>query len=143
MKDLLELSFEAIPVQFEFELWQKILYTLLSVSIICFSLAIQCRVLSFIMRLGRPVDYILRVHTLSSFVFNPISLGFMTALHWSNQLKNYVSDSGCYFIPFLGSVNLFYNGGHSCVIALFRYICILYPEKLTRLGENPAKVSQF
>ena len=56
---------------------------------------------------------------------------------WSDVPKNYVSELGCYFGAFFTFFLAPYTNIHSFFIALFRYVCIIHPEKLSNQNISP------
>ena len=57
------------------------------------------------------------------------------------DLSYFISKKGCYVGPFIVNFTCNYFLCHSFFLSLFRYICILHPEKTFRLGLNAPKVS--
>ena len=71
----------------------------------------------------------------------PISICFLCGLQWMKDLSYFISTKGCYVGPFIVYFTCNYFFCHSFFLSLFRYICILHPEKTFRLGLNASKVS--
>ena len=71
----------------------------------------------------------------------PICICFLCGLQWMKDLSYFISKKGCYVGPFIVNFTGSYFCCHSFFISLFRYICILHPEKTFRLGLNAPKVS--
>ena len=90
---------------------------------------------------GRFVDQIISCHISINGIVLPISICFLCGLQWMKDLSYFISKKGCYVGPFIVNFTGNYFCCHSFFISLFRYICILHPEKTFRLGLNAPKVS--
>ena len=134
--------FFALPDDVKFGFWLKLTYCFLTVVIIVCGLVVHRRVLSFLNRqTGRCVDQIIRFQTKLNIVLFPLSLAYLVGLQWTNCLKGYISHQGCYIATFLCDFHINYIQCHSFAIAMFRYICILHPDKISHLGQNAPQVS--
>ena len=134
--------FYSLPDDFQFGIWLKLTYTILTFAIIIGGLILHRRILTFLNRqTGRCVDQIIGFQTKLNFLLFLLSLAFLTGLQWTNCLKDYISYQGCYIVKFLGDFLVNYIQCHSFTIAMFRYICILHPEKISPLGQNAPQVS--
>ena len=56
---------------------------------------------------------------------------------WTKTTKNYVSDIGCYLGVYAFYFLPPYAGLHSFSISIFRYICIIHPQKLSDRNLTP------
>lgn len=136
------ISFEAIPSNFEFPLWHKVTFTCLSVLIVGIGLTVHRRVWTFLQNQnGRPVDRIIKLHTRANYLFSPLALGLLNALGWASRLKDWISPTGCYIAHYLSFFHPYYLQCHSFTIAIFRYVCIVHPYKVKQLGPNGPWVS--
>ena len=135
------LYFEQIPDNFEFPMWYNIFATVFQAIFAYLTMKVNLRVLTFLKRkVGRYVNTIIDVHVKISLFLTPITFMFMTNLHFAKQLNGYVPDVWCYFSAYAGYFFFYYNSSHSFVIAIFRYICVLHPDKVSKLGSNAPKV---
>ena len=90
---------------------------------------------------GRFVDQIISCQISINGIVLPISICFLCGLQWMTDLSYFISKKGCYVGPFIVNFTGNYLCCHSFFISIFRYICILHPEKTFRLGLNAPKVS--
>ena len=134
--------FYSLPDDFQFGIWLKLTYAILTFVIIVFGLIVHRRILTFLNRqTGRYVDQIIGFQTKLNIVLFPLSLAYLNGLQWTNCLKGNISHQGCYIVTFLCDFHINYIQCHSFAIAMFRYICILHPDKISRLGQNSPQVS--
>ena len=130
------------PDNFQFGTCLKLTYLTLTVAIIVCGLLIHQRILIFLSKqTGRCVDQMIRIQVKLNVILFPLSLAYLTGLQWTNCLKDYISYQGCYILTFLANFQINYIQCHSFAIAMFRYICILHPDKISRLGQNSPQVS--
>ena len=61
---------------------------------------------------------------------------------WTNVAESYITEVGCYVGSYIFYFVAPYGNIHSFFIALFRYICILHPGKLSRFDISP-EVGRF
>ena len=92
---------------------------------------------------GRFVDQIISCQISINGIVLPICICFLCGLQWMKDLSYFISKKGCYVGPFIVNFTGSYFCCHSFFISLFRYICILHPEKTFRLGLNAPKVSTY
>jgi hypothetical protein len=66
-----------------------------------------------------------------------IALLFFNTVIWAKVPKFFVTELGCYIGPYIVNFIAAYMGTHSFFIALFRYICIIHPNRLSNLNISP------
>ena len=90
---------------------------------------------------GRYVDRIIGFQILVNCIQMPVSLSFLCGMWWIKDLSYFITKKGCYIATFFGFFQVNYMQCHSFFTCLFRYICILHPDKLSKFGSNAPKVS--
>ena len=124
---------------FEHPFHIKVILTVLSIFMILSMFVIKRRLFKFFRRpnrrlLDQIVDFQMSVHT----IVVVLTLLFFVPLIWvKNPLKDYISELGCYIGPYLFYFTAPYAGIHSFFIAFFRYICIIHPDRLSKLNISP------
>lgn len=138
------LLFEAFINDFEFPLWHKITYSSLSTIIVILGLLVHQRLWRFFIRRGdeRPVDRIIKCQTLTNCVLTPFALLNVNYLCWGfGGLKDWITPQGCYVGTYvLQFFHMYYLQFHSFAIAIFRFGCLVHPEKIQLLGANGPQV---
>ena len=86
------------------------------------------------------MDHIIWVQSTVNVILMPISLLFLVGMWWMENLSYYITKEGCYIGTLLGFFHVNYMQCHSFAIWLFRYICILHPNKVSQLGSNAPQV---
>ena len=123
---------------FEHPFHIKVTISILSIIIILSMFIIKRRLFKF---LGRPnkrfLDQIVHFQMAVTIVVAVLTLLFFNSLIWVKTLKDYVTELGCYIGPYMFHFTASYTGIHSFFIALFRYICILHPDRLSNLNISP------
>ena len=66
-----------------------------------------------------------------------IAFLFFNIVIWAKVPKFFVTELGCYIAPYILNSIAPYMGSHSFFIALFRYICINHPNRLSNLNISP------
>ena len=138
------LTFVYAEDTFNFDIYEKVIHGLLNLNLLFFAVNVHRRILNFIKKQnGRLVDQIIKIHIKFNLFAIPLTLFFLTGLQWSQNLKNYVSNYGCYFGTLLANWHFYYCQSHSFTISFFRFVCILYPDIIARLGLNAPQVRCF
>ena len=123
---------------FEHPIHIKVTISILSILIILSMLIIKRRLFKFF---GRPnkrfLDQIVHFQMSVTIVVDVLTLLFFNLLIWAKIPKDYVTELGCYIGPYMFYFTAPYMGIHSFFIALFRYICILHPDRLSNLNISP------
>ena len=123
---------------FEHPIHIKVTISILSILIILSMLIIKRRLFKFF---GRPnkrfLDQIVHFQMSVTIVVDVLTLLFFNLLIWAKIPKDYVTELGCYIGPYMYHFMASYAGIHSFFIALFRYICILHPDRLSNLNISP------
>ena len=123
---------------FEHPIHIKVTISILSILIILSMLIIKRRLFKFF---GRPnkrfLDQIVHFQMSVTIVVDVLTLLFFNLLIWAKIPKDYVTELGCYIGPYMFYFTAPYMGIHSFFIALFRYICILHPDRLSNHNISP------
>ena len=123
---------------FEHPIHIKVTISILSILIILSMLIIKRRLFKFF---GRPnkrfLDQIVHFQMSVTIVVDVLTLLFFNLLIWAKIPKDYVTELGCYIGPYMYYFMASYAGIHSFFIALFRYICILHPDRLSNHNISP------
>jgi hypothetical protein len=123
---------------FEHPIHIKVTISILSILIILSMLIIKRRLFKFF---GRPnkrfLDQIVHFQMSVTIAVDVLTLLFFNLLIWAKIQKDYVTELGCYIGPYMYYFMASYAGIHSFFIALFRYICILHPDRLSNLNISP------
>ena len=123
---------------FEHPIHIKVTISILSILIILSMLIIKRRLFKFF---GRPnkrfLDQIVHFQMSVTIVVDVLTLLFFNLLIWAKIPKDYVTELGCY----IGSYMFFFTAPYMCIhsffIAFFRYICIIHPDRLSKLNISP------
>ena len=85
----------------------------------------------------RYIDQIVDFHYTISFVVSILAMIFFNIIIWIKVAESYITEVGCYVGSYIFYFEVPYGNVHSFFIALFRYICILHPDKLSRFDIQP------
>ena len=123
---------------FEHPFHIKVTMSILSILIIISMFVITRRLFKFLRRpkrrfLDQIVDFQMSVTTIVAV----LTLLFFNPLIWAKFPKDYVTELGCYIGPYMFYFTAPYICIHSFFIALFRYICIIHPNRLSKLNISP------
>ena len=123
---------------FEHPLSIKIALSFFSVLTITAVLVIKRRLFIFLRRPNRRcIDQIVDFQYTISTVVSILALVFFNIIIWTKIAESYITEVGCYVGSFIFYFGAPYGNVHSFFIALFRYICILHPDKLSRFDISP------
>ena len=116
----------------------KVILTVLSILIILSMFVIKRRLFKFLRRpnkrlLDQIVDFQMSLHI----IMVVLTLLFFMPLIWAKIPKDYVTELGCYIGPYMFYFTAPYTGIHSFFIAFFRYVCVIHPDKLSKLNISP------
>ena len=124
--------------EFEHPFYIKVIITTLSVLLTLSGFGINRRLFKFF---GRPnkrfLDQIVQFQISVSMIVSAFLFPFFNILIWAKVPKHYVTELGCYIGPYMFYFTAPYAGSHSFFIAFFRYICIIHPDKLSKLNISP------
>ena len=138
-----ELIFDPEIDDFEHPFHIKVLLTLIIVVILISTHGINHRLFKFLCRPNRRfMDLIVYIQRLVGTIVLNISMVFFAIIICTKNAKFYVGEIGCYIGPYLFYFLVPYAQGHSFFISIFRYVCIIHPEKLTKRNISP-QVFQF
>ena len=123
---------------FEHPYYIKIIMTILSILIILSMFVIKRRLFKFFRRPNkRLLDQIVDFQMSVQIIVVVLTLLFFMPLIWAKIPKDYVTELGCYVGPYMFYFTASYAGIHSFFIAFFRYICIIHPDRLSKLNISP------
>ena len=123
---------------FEHPFHIKVIMTVLSILILLSMFVIQRRLFKFLRRPNkRLLDQIVDFQMSVQLIVVVLTLLFFMPLIWAKVPKDYVTELGCYIGPYMFYFTAPYTGIHSFFIAFFRYICIIHPDKLSKLNISP------
>ena len=123
---------------FEHPFHIKVIMTVLSILIILSMFVIKRRLFKFLRRPNkRLLDQIVDFQMSIQIIVVVLTLLFFMPLIWAKIPKDYVTELGCYIGPYMFYFTAPYAGSHSFFIAFFRYICIIHPDKLSKLNISP------
>ena len=123
---------------FEHPFQIKVIMTVLSILIILSMFVIKRRLFKFLRRPNkRLLDQIVDFQMSIQIIVVVLTLLFFMPLIWARIPKDYVTELGCYIGPYMFYFTAPYAGSHSFFIAFFRYICIIHPDKLSKLNISP------
>ena len=123
---------------FDHPLSIKITLSFFSVLTITSVLVINRRLFIFLRRPNRRcLDQIVDFQYTISFVVSILVMIFFNIIIWTKVAESYITEVGCYVGSFIFYFWVPYGNVHSFFIALFRYICILHPDKLSRFDISP------
>ena len=128
---------------FEHPLSIKIALSFFSVLTITAVIVLTRRLSIFLRRPNRRcIDQIVDFQYTISFVTGILALMFFNIIIWIKVAESYLTEVGCYIGSYIFYFVAPYGNIHSFFIALFRYICILHPDKLSRFDISP-EVGRF
>ena len=123
---------------FEHPFHIKVIMTVLSILIILSMFVIKRRLFKFLRRPNkRLLDQIVDFQMSIQIIVVVLTLLFFMPLIWAKIPKDYVTDLGCYIGPYMFYFTAPYLGIHSFSISFFRYICIIHPDRLSKLNISP------
>ena len=123
---------------FDHPLSIKITLSFFSVLTITSLLVINRRLFIFLRRPNRRcLDQIVDFQNTISFVVSILAMIFFNIIIWTKVAESYITEVGCYVGSYIFYFGAPYRNVHSFFIALFRYICILHPDKLSRFDIPP------
>ena len=123
---------------FEHPLSIKIALSFFSVLTITALLVIKRRLFIFLRRPNRRcIDQIVDFQYTITTVVSILALMFFNIIIWTKVAESYLTEVGCYIGSYIFYFVAPYGNIHSFFIALFRYICILHPDKLSRFDISP------
>ena len=133
-----QILFQEEKNEFEHPFYIKVTISTLSMLIMLSGFLINRRLFKFF---GRPnkrfLDQIVRFQISVSMIVSAFLFPFFNIFIWAKVPKYYVTDLGCYIGTYIFTFLAPYFGIHSFSIAFFRYICIIHPDKLSRLNISP------
>ena len=133
-----QMLFQEERNEFEHPFYIKVTITTLSVLFTLSWFVINRRLFKFF---GRPnkrfLDQIVQFQISVSMIVSAFLFPFFNLLIWAKVPKHYVTEVGCYIGSYIFTFLAPYIGVHSFFIAFFRYICIIHPDKLSRLKISP------
>ena len=123
---------------FEHPLQIKITLGFFSIFTIVTLIVINRRLFMFLRRPNRRIlDQIVDFQYTITQVIAVLTIIFFNIIVWTKVARPYVTEVGCYVGSFMFYFLAPYANAHSFFIALFRYICIIHPNKLSRFGLSP------
>ena len=123
---------------FEHPFHTRVIMTVLSILIILSMFVIKRRLFKFLRRPNkRLLDQIVDFQMSIQIIVVVLTLLFFMPLIWAKIPKDYVTELGCYIGPYMFYFTAPYAGSHSFFIAFFRYVCIIHPDKLSKLNISP------
>ena len=130
---------------FEHPLQIKIALTIITIFIIISTIVIGRQLFIFLRRPNRRcIDRIVDIHNSIGYTVTILCMLFFDIVIWTKTPKNYVSHIGCYIGTYIFYFLAIFGNIHSFFVALFRFICIIYPDKLSRRNISPqVKICSF
>ena len=123
---------------FEHPLHIKIILGFISALTIVTLIVINRKLFIFLRRPNRRIlDQIIDFQYKINHVFAVLAIIFFNFIIWTKVAKPYVTEVGCYVGSYIFYFLAPYGNAHSFFISLFRYICIIHPDKLSGLGLSP------
>ena len=123
---------------FEHPLHIKIALTIITIFIIISTTVIGRQLFNFLRRPNRRcIDRIVDIHNSIGYTVTILCMLFFDIVIWTKTPKNYVSHLGCYIGTYIFYFLAIFGNIHSFFVALFRFICIIYPDKLSRRNISP------
>ena len=123
---------------FEHPFHIKVAVTVLSVLVTLSFFVIKRRLFKFLRRQNRRcLDQIIHFQMSVEIILVVLSFLFFNTVIWAKVPKHYVTEIGCYIGPYVYYFMAPYLGIHSFFIAFFRYICIIHPNRLSKLNISP------
>ena len=134
----IEILYQPEKDDFEHPLYIKIMLSTFTVILMVLSVLIQRRLFKFLRRPNRRIlDFIVDFQYSIYSVSVIIIIVFFNIVIWTEVPKSYVSVVGCYLGTYLSYFLVPCANCHSFFIALFRYICIIHPNKLAKWAMSP------
>ena len=123
---------------FEHPFHIKVAMSMISILIMISMFVIKRRLFKFFRRPNkRFLDQIVHFQMSVTSIVVVLSLLFFNPIIWAKIPKDYVTELGCY----IGSYMFFFTAPYMCIhsffIAFFRYICIIHPDRLSKLNISP------
>ena len=123
---------------FEHPLHIKITLCFISILTVVTLIVINRRLFIFLRRPNRRIlDQIVDFQYTINQVIAVLTIIFFNIIIWTKVAKPYVTEVGCYIGSYIFYFLAPYANAHSFFIALFRYICIIHPNKLSKFGLSP------
>lgn len=123
---------------FEHPLHIKITLGFISALTIVTLIVINRRLFIFLRRPNRRIlDQIVDFQYTINQIIVVLTIIFFNIIIWTKVARSYVTEVGCYVGSYIFYFLAPYANAHSFFIALFRYICIIHPNKLSRFGLSP------
>ena len=123
---------------FEHPFHIKVAVTVLSILVTLSFFVIKRRLFKFLRRQNRRcLDQIIHFQMSVEIILVVLSFLFFNTVIWAKVPKHYVTEIGCYIGPYVYYFMAPYLGIHSFFIAFFRYICIIHPNRLSKLNISP------
>ena len=133
-----EILYQPEKDDFEHPFFIKIMLSVFTVIIVVLAFLINRRLFIFLRRPNRRLlDFIVDFQYSVGSVLVIVNLVFMNVIIWTNVPKTYISEVGCYLGTYLFYFLAPYANCHSFFISLFRYICIIHPNKLAKWAMSP------
>ena len=130
--------FQEAENEFEHPFYIKVTITTLSLLIALSTFVINKRLFKFFRRPNRRfLDQIVHFQMSVMIIVVVPALLYFNTLIWAKVPKDYITELGCYIGPYIFTLMAAYAGIHSFFIALFRYICIIHPNRLSKLNISP------
>ena len=124
--------------EFEHPFYIKVTITTISVLITLSTIVINKRLFKFFRRPNRRfLDQIVHFQMSVMIIVVVPALLYFNTLIWAKVPKYYMTELGCYIGPYIFTFMAAYTGIHSFFIAIFRYICIIHPNRLSQLNISP------
>ena len=124
--------------EFEHPFHIKVIISFMSILITLSMFVITRRLSRFFTRPNRRfLDQIVFFQISVTLISDVLALLFFNTVIWAKVPKDYVTELGCYIGPYIWYFLASYAGIHSFSIALFRYICIIHPNRLSNLNISP------
>ena len=124
--------------EFEHPFYIKVTITTLSLLITLSTFVINKRLFKFFRRPNRRfLDQIVHFQMSVMIIVVVPALLYFNTLIWAKVPKHYLTELGCYIGPYIFTFMAAYAGIHSFFIAIFRYICIIHPNRLSQLNISP------
>ena len=135
------IAFISQNVNSQFGFWSKLCFSVFAFVIIVSGYLVHQRVHTFLKRqVGRHINRIISCQVSISGIVSPVFICFLCGLQWTRDLSYFITDEGCYIGYFIARFIGCYVLSHSFFISLFRYICMVHPEKTRQFGLNATKV---
>ena len=124
--------------QFEHPFHIKVTISILSILITLSMFVVSRRLFKFFRRPNRRfLDQMIHFQISVQIIGVVFSFLFFNTVIWAKVPKIFVTELGCYIGPYIFNFVGTYMGAHSFFIALFRYICIMHPDRLSNLNISP------